>query len=57
LFDPIRANKTFSTVLYAFEHFGEETIRMPYQTANPFNGKVLRTFDQHTDQQMESDVG
>jgi hypothetical protein len=26
---------------------------MPYQTVNPFNGDVLRTFDQHTDQQME----
>jgi succinate-semialdehyde dehydrogenase/glutarate-semialdehyde dehydrogenase len=26
---------------------------MPYQTVNPFNGEVLRTFDQHTDQQME----
>jgi hypothetical protein len=26
---------------------------MPYQTGNPFNGDVLRTFDQHTDQQME----
>jgi acyl-CoA reductase-like NAD-dependent aldehyde dehydrogenase len=53
LFDPIRANKTFSPVLYAFEDFGKEAIRMPYQTVNPFNGEVLRTFDQHTDQQME----
>src|ERR1700689_2112732 len=26
---------------------------MAYQTVNPFNGEVLRTFDQHTDQQME----
>jgi succinate-semialdehyde dehydrogenase / glutarate-semialdehyde dehydrogenase len=26
---------------------------MPYQTVNPFNGEVVRTFDQHTDQQME----
>src|SRR6202050_2279657 len=26
---------------------------MPYQTVNPFNGEVLRTFDEHTDQQME----
>src|ERR1700692_4271683 len=26
---------------------------MPYQSVNPFNGEVLRTFDQHTDQQME----
>jgi len=25
---------------------------MPYQTVNPFNGEVLRTFDEHTDQQM-----
>ena len=48
-----RANKTFSTMLYALEDFGKETIRMPYQTVNPFNGEVLRTFDEHTDQQME----
>jgi len=26
---------------------------MPYQTVNPFNGEVVRTFDGHTDQQME----
>src|ERR1700689_2170154 len=26
---------------------------MAYQTVNPFNGEVLRTFDQHNDQQME----
>lgn len=26
---------------------------MAYQSMNPFNGEVLRTFDQHTDQQME----
>ena len=26
---------------------------MSYQTVNPFNGELLRTFDQHTDQQME----
>jgi succinate-semialdehyde dehydrogenase/glutarate-semialdehyde dehydrogenase len=26
---------------------------MPYQTVNPFNGEVVRTFDEHTDQQME----
>jgi succinate-semialdehyde dehydrogenase / glutarate-semialdehyde dehydrogenase len=26
---------------------------MAYQSVNPFNGDVLRTFDQHTDQQME----
>src|ERR1700730_8855042 len=26
---------------------------MAYQSVNPFNGEVLRTFDQHTDQQME----
>src|SRR5271155_5215687 len=32
---------------------GRETLRMPYQTVNPFNGEVLRTFDEHTDQQME----
>src|SRR3984957_80361 len=48
-----RANKTFLTALYAFEDFGKETIRMPYHTVNPCNGEVVRTFDQHTDQQME----
>src|SRR5271170_4137216 len=26
---------------------------MPYQTVNPFNGEVVRTFDEHTDQEME----
>ena len=26
---------------------------MAYQSVNPFNGEVIRTFDQHTDQQME----
>ena len=26
---------------------------MPYQTVNPCNGEVLRTFDEHTDQQMD----
>ncbi len=26
---------------------------MAYQSVNPFNGEVLRTFEQHTDQQME----
>jgi succinate-semialdehyde dehydrogenase / glutarate-semialdehyde dehydrogenase len=26
---------------------------MSYQTVNPFNGEVVRTFDEHTDQQME----
>jgi len=26
---------------------------MPYQTVNPFNGEVVRTFNEHTDQQME----
>src|SRR5271169_3806663 len=26
---------------------------MAYQSVNPFDGEVLRTFDQHTDQQME----
>jgi acyl-CoA reductase-like NAD-dependent aldehyde dehydrogenase len=26
---------------------------MPYQTVNPLNGEVVRTFDQHTDRQME----
>src|SRR6202044_1176455 len=26
---------------------------MAYQSVNPCNGEVLRTFDQHTDQQME----
>jgi succinate-semialdehyde dehydrogenase/glutarate-semialdehyde dehydrogenase len=26
---------------------------MAYQSVNPFNGEVMRTFDQHTDQQME----
>src|ERR1700723_3419778 len=26
---------------------------MPYQTVNPFNGELLRTFDEHTDKQME----
>jgi succinate-semialdehyde dehydrogenase/glutarate-semialdehyde dehydrogenase len=26
---------------------------MAYQSVNPFSGEVLRTFDQHTDQQME----
>ncbi len=26
---------------------------MAYQSVNPFNGEVLRTFDPHTDQQME----
>lgn len=25
---------------------------MAYQSVNPFSGEVLRTFDQHTDQQM-----
>ena len=27
---------------------------MPYQSINPINGELLRTFDQHTDAQMES---
>ena len=27
---------------------------MAYQSINPFNGEVLRTFDQHTNQQMEN---
>src|ERR1700723_537661 len=26
---------------------------MPYQTVNPFNGDVVRTFDEHGDQQMD----
>jgi succinate-semialdehyde dehydrogenase / glutarate-semialdehyde dehydrogenase len=26
---------------------------MSYQSVNPFNGELLRNFDQHTDQQME----
>ena len=26
---------------------------MPYQSVNPSNGELLRTFDEHTDQQME----
>src|SRR5580698_9808626 len=26
---------------------------MAYQTVNPSNGELLRTFDEHTDQQME----
>jgi succinate-semialdehyde dehydrogenase / glutarate-semialdehyde dehydrogenase len=26
---------------------------MAYQSVNPFNGEVLRTFDQHTDHEME----
>jgi succinate-semialdehyde dehydrogenase/glutarate-semialdehyde dehydrogenase len=26
---------------------------MPYQSVNPFNGEVLRTFDEHSDQEME----
>lgn len=29
------------------------TIRMPYQSVNPFNEEILRTFDEHTDRQME----
>jgi succinate-semialdehyde dehydrogenase / glutarate-semialdehyde dehydrogenase len=28
-------------------------ITMAYQSVNPFNGEVLRTFEEHTDQQME----
>lgn len=32
---------------------GGKTIRMPYQTVNLFNGELVRTFDGHTDQQME----
>ncbi len=40
----------YSSLLKNFE---KGTIRMPYQTVNPFNGEVVRTFDQHTDQQME----
>jgi succinate-semialdehyde dehydrogenase/glutarate-semialdehyde dehydrogenase len=32
---------------------GGKTIRMPYQTVNLFNGESVRTFDGHTDQQME----
>jgi len=26
---------------------------MAYQSVNPFNGQVLRTFEEHTGQQME----
>ena len=26
---------------------------MAYQSVNPFNGEVLRTFEEHSDQQME----
>ncbi len=26
---------------------------MPYQSVNPFNGELVRQFDQHTDEQME----
>jgi hypothetical protein len=47
------ANKSLSLVLLTSEHLWKETIRMPYQTVNPFNGEVVRTFDGHTDQQME----
>jgi succinate-semialdehyde dehydrogenase / glutarate-semialdehyde dehydrogenase len=36
-------------VLFAFE----EENNSRYQTVNPLNGEVLRTFDEHTDQQME----
>jgi succinate-semialdehyde dehydrogenase/glutarate-semialdehyde dehydrogenase len=32
---------------------GGKTIRMPYKTVNLFNGESVRTFDGHTDQQME----
>jgi succinate-semialdehyde dehydrogenase / glutarate-semialdehyde dehydrogenase len=35
------------------KNLGKGTNRMPYQTVNPFNGEVVRTFDQHIDQQME----
>ncbi len=27
---------------------------MPYQTINPYNGELLRTFEDHTDEQMEA---
>ena len=30
---------------------------MPYQSVNPFNGEILRAFDQHTDRQMEQMLG
>src|SRR5258708_20728856 len=32
----------------------EEETTMAYQSVNPANGEVLRSFDQHTDEQMRS---
>jgi hypothetical protein len=50
LYEPTKDCHLCSSLVKSLE---KETIRMPYQTVNPFNGDVLRTFDQHTDQQME----
>ena len=58
LFEAIQTNKSEPTKVShrrssLLKDLGKGTIRMPYQTVNPFNGEVLRTFDEHTDQQME----
>src|ERR1700761_2977355 len=37
--------------------FCKGPIRMPYQSVSPFNGEILRTFDEHSDQQMEKMLG
>ena len=29
---------------------------MAYQSVNPYNGKVLKTFEEHTDKQLEKAI-
>jgi acyl-CoA reductase-like NAD-dependent aldehyde dehydrogenase len=53
LFDLIHRANNFLARCSTLLNILGETIRMPYQTVNPFDGEVLRTFDEHTDHQME----
>jgi succinate-semialdehyde dehydrogenase/glutarate-semialdehyde dehydrogenase len=48
----IPSNKIRRTSLFVFWELSRSN-GMAYQSVNPFNGEVLRTFDEHSDQQME----
>lgn len=45
-----RTNTLSLFVLFASEDLGKGTVRI---TVNPLNGVLVRTVDEHTDQQME----
>jgi succinate-semialdehyde dehydrogenase/glutarate-semialdehyde dehydrogenase len=49
----VDSNKVRRVSLFGFEELQKGAMEMAYQSVNPFNGEVVRTFDPHTDQQME----